>query len=274
MPSTISPKAPKSRSRIATHLSPPALLLLFLVPSLSASARVSEPASPFQGAVQDATPGSVTPTVATRNTRRAEVTYDGMLLTVAANNASLNQIIREIARQTGMKVTGGVRDDRVFGTYGPATPSTILSILLDGAGSNLLIVQNASHAPTELILTPRVGGVSPPNPNAANSNDNDGSDDEAVQPFSPPPPPQPAVNSRAPTRAGTGGIDTNPAATSPSSTSQQLAFPPIDATTTPATATTTPVTADPSPDTVKTPQQIFEQLQKLRQQQTQQSKPQ
>lgn len=211
---------------------------------------------------------------------RAAVTYTAGLLTVAASNSSLNQILRDIARQTGMKLTGAVTEERVFGTYGPASPSAVLSTLLDGTGSNLLIVQNASSMPTELILTQRVGGATPPNPNASSFDDNDSSAEDVpqVNRYTPPPPAQPVAaqptNSRASNRTGTGGVDTNPAATSPSSTSQQLVFPAADATTPPATATITPTGPDPAGESVKTPQQIFEQLQRLRQQQTQQQKPQ
>ncbi len=209
-----------------------------------------------------------------RNGRRAEVTYDGGLLTVAASNSSLNQILREIARQTGMKITGGTADERVFGSYGPASPSVVLATLLDGTGSNMLMVQDAAQRPTELILTPRIGGATPPNPNAARFDDNDDQSADipppTIRPAAPAPPP---TNSRAPNRVGTGGIDLNPAATAPSSTSQQLAFPPVDGSTPPATATTTPTTPDPSQEGVRTPQQIFEQLQRLRQQQPQQVQP-
>ncbi len=220
------------------------------------------------------------PTLAPQNSgshggSRAEVSFHGDLLTVVANNSSLNQVLREVARQTGMKIVGGVGEERVFGTYGPASPGTILATLLDGTGSNLLIVQNASNLPTELILTRRTGGVTPPDPNARSAEEPDAEDDssEAVNPAAPGPT-SPPTNSRAPNRPGTGGMDRNPAATAPSSTSQQLMFPPIDSSTPPSTATTTPTTPDPVADPAKTPQQIFEQLQRLRQQQTQQTEPQ
>src|SRR5271156_556467 len=64
---------------------------------------------------------------------------DGTLF-VSADNSSLNQILREIARDTGMKITGGVADERVFGHYGPAPTDQILSALLDGTGSNMLLL--------------------------------------------------------------------------------------------------------------------------------------
>lgn len=268
-----------TRSKIANRA--PRLRTLFLLLPLCAhgNERGLAQATPSKSAAGAATsPTDYTASSpAPRTSHHAEIIYKGDLLTVNASNASLNQILREIARQTGMKITGGVADDRVFGNYGPASPAVVLATLLDGSGSNLLIVQNAAQQPTELVLTPRVGRVTAPNPNAPSFEDNDNSADDvppAPVRSAPPPPAQSlssqGTNSRAPNRSGTGGIDTNPAATAPSSTTQQLAFPPIDATNPPATATTTPNTPDPTSDSVKTPQQIFEQLQRLRQQQTQQ----
>jgi hypothetical protein len=99
----------------------------------------------------------------------AEVTYANGLLTVAADNSSLNQILREIARQTGMKITGSVSDERVFGRYGPSAPAGVLASLLDGTGSNMLLRETASNVPAELVLTPREGGPTPPQPTAPDS---------------------------------------------------------------------------------------------------------
>ena len=87
-------------------------------------------------------------------------------MSINASNSSLNQILREISRQTGMKITGGVREERVFGHYGPAPVADILTTLIDGTGTNMVLRQTASNTPEELILTPRSGGVTPPNPNA------------------------------------------------------------------------------------------------------------
>lgn len=151
----------------------------------------------------------------------AHVKYANGELTVTASNSSLNQILRDIARETGMKITGGVTDERVFGQYGPAAPSKILGQLLDGTGSNMLLVHATAATPAELVLTPRLGGVTPPNPNAYH---------EEPPPERPQYPiaPQPEVNSSP---------DTPPAQ---------------------------------SPNQVKTPQQIYEQLERMRQQQQQQ----
>jgi len=49
------------------------------------------------------------PAAPTTPANRANVTYANGLLTVSATNSSLNQILREISRQTGMKITGASR---------------------------------------------------------------------------------------------------------------------------------------------------------------------
>ena len=155
---------------------------------------------------------------------RAEVTYTAGQLFVSANNSSLNQILHDIAHETGMKITGGVADERVFGQYGPAAPSKILRTLLDGTGSNMLLLEATRTTPAELILTPRRGGPTPPNPNACHTRRG-----TAPAPRTAEYPPAPAPEETAPG---------NPHAAQP---------------------------AEPeSPNAVKTPQQIFEQLQRIR----------
>lgn len=95
---------------------------------------------------------------------RAVVNYTGGLLEVRADNSSLNGILRLVAQRTGMRIVGGVTDQRVYGNYGPAMPATVLATLLDGTGSNVLLKETAADQPTELILTPRTAGPTPPGP--------------------------------------------------------------------------------------------------------------
>ena len=162
--------------------------------------------------------------------RPAQVTYANGEITVAASNSSLNQILRDIARETGMKITGGVTDERVFGQYGPATPSKILGELLDGTESNMLLLQATAATPAELILTPRHGGPTPPSP----------------QGYQEAPLPQPIRPQY-------------PIADQPEENAAHAAAAP----------------AQRSPNDIKTPQQIYEQLERMRQQQQQrQSNPQ
>ncbi len=203
--------------------------------NLSAKPSAAIPATSTTQAVIAPTPS----TPAQRAPKRAEVTFSQGQLAVSADNASLNQILREISRQTGIKITGGVADERVFGHYGPLPASQVLATLLDGTSSNVLLLQADSTTPGELILTPRQGGPTPPNPNAP------GFDDDVAGESDQPPTPQ------APVPTGQQGAvqPQNPQGVGSSLT------PPASAT-------------DPSdPNAVKTPQQIYEQLQRLRAQQ-------
>lgn len=192
----------------------------------------------------------------------AKVTYADGRLEVVADNSSLNQLLREISRKTGMKITGGIGDERVFGTYGPGPPGEILASLLDGTGSNMLLRESSTDAPAELILTPREGGPTPPNPNAP------GFDED-----------QPAQSAASTPQWATPGV--TPPETSPSS-SPAAAFPgqlPMasgagsatpDTSATPAAsgANSQPTGDVPqSPNGVKTPAQLYQQLQQLQQQQ-------
>ena len=200
-------------------------------------------------------PPPVPLTPSQRPPARAQVTYSGGKLSIAADNASLNQILRQISANTGMKITGGVADERVFGQYGPASPDQILAELLDGTSSNMVLVHRNSATPTELVLTPRQGGPTPPNPNAAAFDDRSDQQPapQAEQPTSIPnsQPVFPATNLGAPAGASQNAQPN----------SQPNAQP-----------NTQPNASQPdSPNGVKTPQQIYEQLQRMRQQQQQQS---
>ncbi|HEY6412136.1 MAG TPA: hypothetical protein VIX42_00520 [Edaphobacter sp.] len=183
--------------------------------------------------------------------QRAKVTYTNSEITVTATNSSLNQILHDISRLTGIKITGGVVDDRVFGDYGPASPSQVLAILLNGTGSNMLFVPGSGTAPTELILTPRQGGATPPNPNAQSFEDSGESSDDA-----PPNPVARPIRHQPPSPYAPRPV---PSPDTPPQANDTPAPPPVSE------------GDPPAPTGVKTPQQIYEQLQRMRQQQ---SKPQ
>ena len=97
------------------------------------------------------------------NADPATVTLADGRLTVEANNSDLTQIIREISRESGMDIEGNVKEARVYGKYGPADASSILSELLQGMGYNVMIVGGAGEgAPKHLTLSNRAGGPTPP----------------------------------------------------------------------------------------------------------------
>ncbi len=152
------------------------------------SVALAAPPAEAQGSTLPATPptsfspaGTIAPITAGATSadhpgnrrHRAQVSCAGGEITVRADNSSLNGILRSIAACTGMRVTGGVEDQRVFGNYGPGSPSTILATLLDGTGSNMLLQETAANAPAMLILTPRTGVATPPSPTAVVDDDPD-----------------------------------------------------------------------------------------------------
>jgi hypothetical protein len=185
--------------------------------------------------------------------QRAHVELSNGMLTVAADNSSLNQILREISWVTGMKVTGGVTDERVFGNYGPADVSTVLSTLIRGTGSNMMIVLDARQTPQELVLTPRGGGPTPPNPSASRDR---GEEDL---------PPQRTQRFARPDGFGNG----QPLQAPPQIVPGQLPEQQIPQVGSPAVPATNNTTTQQSPNGVKTPQEIYDQLMKMQQQQAQ-----
>jgi hypothetical protein len=218
--------------------------------ALPASAPTAIPTAPPAGAVAQAK--SLNPSEQTA--KRAEVQYATGMLSVAADNSSLNQILRDIGRVTGMKITGGVTDERVYGSYGPADTSTVLTALLKGTGSNMMLVLDRDQSPRELVLTPRGGGPTPPSPNAGRNreeedlppqrnprNPRDGAASQAPQFHAPQPLPAGAEGAPPPPAPAPVGIAPQPAPTAvnPNDTTQQ------------------------SPNGVKTPQEIYDQLMKL-----------
>jgi hypothetical protein len=203
-------------------------------PGLQAKPGLATTSAPNLPALPPAPP----PTPSQLPPRPAHVAYTSGTLSVAADNSSLNQILREISRTTGIKITGGVTDERVFGQYGPDATAKVLAALLDGTGSNMLLVQSDGDTPQQLILTARQGGPTPPNPNAAISND--ANDPRGTPPGQPVLAPPAESNDRVPP----------PDPPVPSATGAQ-----------PASDATQPE----SPNGVKTPQQIYDQLQRLRQ---------
>ena len=141
---------------------------------LAAAASLGAQHIPPTAPTAASSPGSMAAPIAaaapsdnTQPHHRARVSYAGGMLEVRADNSSLNQILRDVSRQTGMKIVGGVADERVFGVYGPASAATVLQTLLDGTGANVLLKETAEHAPEELVLSPRTGGIAPPAPSSA-----------------------------------------------------------------------------------------------------------
>ncbi|WP_263364962.1 superantigen-like protein SSL4 [Edaphobacter acidisoli] len=205
----------------------------------------SKPSATIAATPQPATQPITAPPLlpAEQPAQPATVTYSNGLLTVTAHNSSLNQILRDISHETSMKITGGVADERVFGNYGPEPAAQVLNSLLDGTSSNILLVGSNGPAPAELVLTPRNGGPTPPSTMAFTASRNQ-------QPEQP----QPSKSNP------NSGLDESAPVNPPETTPQPA--PPAD-------KESNQGSDQQSPNGVKTPQDIFNQLMKLRQQNSQ-----
>jgi hypothetical protein len=164
------------------------------------------------------------------------ISYVGGLLTIAAENSSLRDILKAVQGLTHAELEGTQpSSERVFGQFGPGTPRDVLNSLLNGSHYDFILV-GAVDDPggvDRIMLSPRANspGNGPANQTAARQNnpapnqevdeDNDG-----VAQVPEPQPPQP----------------------------QQQP----------------PMHAPPGQQQVKTPEQLLEELQRLRQQQQQQ----
>jgi hypothetical protein len=224
----------------------------------------------------------------TNKPHHAAVTYINGQIDVRANDSSLNQILRSISRRTGLKITGGVEDQRVFGNYGPASTSSVLATLLDGTGTNILLLGGDATNPPELVLTPRGGGPTPPGPNSSAYSIYDDDDaivaqpvqSNATQPAQPQTPvtsvpvsiPQPLNNvngspsNTSPTASTFPTTNSVPLSSVPTPSTTPSASGIVDAPNPPATGSTTGT----APNGTLTPEQVVQQLLKLEQQKQQQ----
>ena len=199
--------------------------------------RASTGKSPSENTVPP--PPPTPPTPGQQPARPAVVSFANGNLTVKADNSSLNRTLREVSRVANIKLTGSVPESRVYGTYGPGSPAAILSELLQGTDSNMLFLHGQGATSSELILTPRNGGPSlPPSPDVDETPAP--TPEFQPRPLQPTAPPGIAGPPAAPHSSSMGGESPEPA---PGTTNQ------------------------PSPNGVKTPQQIYEELQRMRQDQ-------
>jgi hypothetical protein len=119
----------------------------------------------------------------------ASVSWNGRDLTIAATNSSLAQILTEVSTATGVKVEGEQSDQRIFGSYGPASARDVLNQLLDGSGYNVLIIGDKGEGtPRELVLTAK-GHAASGGP-GQNAQGRQNSEDEEPQPPEPPEQPE------------------------------------------------------------------------------------
>lgn len=122
--------------------------------------------------------------------KQAHVTWDSRGLKIEASNSSLNQILHEVSADTGAKVEGFGKDQRIFGTYGPGPAREVLSRLLDGSGYNVLMVGGMGDAPPGRIVLSTVSPSVPASPGLQNRQNDEDVEAEEPQPEEQPMPQQ------------------------------------------------------------------------------------
>jgi len=125
---------------------------------------------------------------------QASVVWDSHGLKIDATNSSLQQILKDVATATGVKVDGMSSDQRVFGTYGPGQARDVLSQLLQGSGYNVIMIGDQGQGtPRQILLSTRQSS------GQANSEDDDA--DEPPAPQEPEQPVRPAFPPGTPPRS-------------------------------------------------------------------------
>lgn len=130
------------------------------------------------------------------------VVWDSQGLSISATNSSLQQILKDVATETGAKIDGLTSDQRVFGIYGPGQAKDVLSQLLQGSGYNVIMVGDQGQGtPRQVLLSARQAGTATPasaRPNAVNNDE----DNEAEEPPEAPEQVRPQFPVGGPPRSG------------------------------------------------------------------------
>lgn len=123
--------------------------------------------------------------------KEATVVWNSHGLRIDAANSSLQQILKDVATTTGVKISGLNSDQRIFGVYGPGPARDVLSQLLDGSGYNILMIGDRGQGtPRQIVLSRQPTGPAPPSMNnPGTSNDDNSADIEEPEPQPQPEPP-------------------------------------------------------------------------------------
>jgi hypothetical protein len=96
-----------------------------------------------------------------------KLTYQNGLLTIVAQNSTLDDILRDVHSKTGANIdVPGPATERVVGQFGPGSPRDVLATLLNGSHFNYVMVgtPTSPDSVAQVILTRKTGGETPPSP--------------------------------------------------------------------------------------------------------------
>ena len=242
-PDQTAPATPEQRSPITFPHPPAPSERVNPQPQVSAPGTQQQPTTSTQPANQQvvSSPPHAPAGAEQQQPNPPRVSYMGGLLTVAAENATLADILKAVGTVTHASLEGTQPDmERVFGQFGPAAPRQVLNSILNGTRYDFILVGSVDDpGSVERIMlsskgaAPAVRGSAGqiaarqnvPTPTPDEEQDNDVAGQPEIQ--QPPPPPVPSEQVQPPVQQ-----------------QQQQ---------------------------VKTPEQLLQELQRLRQQQQQQT---
>jgi hypothetical protein len=90
----------------------------------------------------------------------AKISYQGGLLAISAQNATLGDILKEVRRLTGASIeipVGSGANERVVTSLGPGAPRDVLAVLLNGSSFNYVMVGSNTDpaAVSSVVLMPK-----------------------------------------------------------------------------------------------------------------------
>jgi hypothetical protein len=145
-------------------------ICLCISPVAEAQRRVRSPKKKPVAQVQQPAPTPVAPEPLRPEQLPAaapRLTFQNGVLTIVAHNSTLGDILRDVKSKTGAAVdVPGNASERVVGQFGPGSPRDVLASLLNGSHFNYVMVGTAAdpNSVAQVILTPRTGPETPPAP--------------------------------------------------------------------------------------------------------------
>jgi hypothetical protein len=128
------------------------------------------------------------------------VSFQGGMLTINANKASLSEVLFAIHQHTGadIAIPAGAEQEKVVAQIGPASAPEVLSHLLNGSKFNFLILSSATNPATldRVILSARPEGPAPayrPQPQAPTPPEDEAEAEPPAKVAPPPAAPAPAA---------------------------------------------------------------------------------
>lgn len=223
-----------------------------------------------------AAPPPPPPTPEQMPARAPTVTYQNGQLSIIAPNSTLNDILQAVKTKTGasIDIPAGA-NERVVSRFGPGPARDVLAALLNGSHFNYVMIGSDANPTSvaQVILTPRVGGETPPVNQANGAMPNPGMPQYPGQAVQPQPYPGAQPGYQQPPGTVAAGED----APSPDAEQDESATQPDDANGADQGGAPEQVQGadgqDPSgqqPPQVKTPEQLLQELQRQQQIQQQQ----